>query len=365
MSAGRALKHVVGAPDRLLPDAAIRQRIEFLRIVLIVGIVVLHIPPSWPLDALPPEARQWPGVIKLFCDYGPLRAGVPALSMISGYLLFLRPCSSYPLLVRRKVGTLLMPFLAWNGVVVALHLVRGQNDLAVLSGGAGDLGGWLLALSAFLDAPPNYPTYFLVDLFLLALLSPLLGVLLSRAPVPVLAVALLLLVVGYEPLPTVRPDVALPFMVGAAAALHRVDPRVLDPYVWPLIAGFLLISVVFVAGLAVDSPLPLSLGLVRTIGAPAVWALASLLAPTACGRRVAGWSGYAFIIFCAHSPALHLLAGIWPERLGYWVFYVSAAPIVIGAVLIAGAMLRRWAHGVLTLLTGTRAAGRSMRDGNG
>ena len=70
-------------------------RIEFLRITLIMGIVILHTPPTWLLEALPPAAQHWPGVIKLFLDYGPLRAGLPTLSLISGYLLFMRPSRTY------------------------------------------------------------------------------------------------------------------------------------------------------------------------------------------------------------------------------------------------------------------------------
>ena len=47
-------------------DGAIALRIEFLRITLIAGIVLLHTPPTWLLEALPPAALHWPGVIKLF-----------------------------------------------------------------------------------------------------------------------------------------------------------------------------------------------------------------------------------------------------------------------------------------------------------
>jgi hypothetical protein len=151
-----------GGDDRTGLTREISRRIEILRILLICGIVVLHTPPTWPLEALPPEARIWPGAVKLFFDYGPFRAGVPTLSLISGYLLFLRPYGSYWGLVRRKLVTLVVPFLLWNGIVVCLHGLRGQNDLIGLDPKSGDA---LAAWSDFLDNPPDYPTYFLVDLF--------------------------------------------------------------------------------------------------------------------------------------------------------------------------------------------------------
>ena len=271
-------RHAV-RPQAPLDQAAIRLRIDFLRITLIMGIVILHTPPTWLLEALPPAAHHWPGVIKLFLDYGPLRAGVPTLSLISGYLLFMRPSRTYAALVHRKFSTLIIPFLIWNGVVIALHALRGQNDLASFQPPIRILGLGCVNLDAFVNGPPNYPTYFLVDLFALALLSPVIGFLLRRAPVPTLIAAGIAAAVGYGPIPTVRADVALPFMAGAAAAIQGVDPRVVDRYVWPLVIGFLAVSVAFIAAVATNVATPISLGLVRTVGVPAVWALSRRAGP--------------------------------------------------------------------------------------
>jgi hypothetical protein len=62
---------------------------------------------------------------------------------------------------------------------------------------------------------------------------------------------------------------------------------------------------------------------------------------------------------------LHLLAGLWPPWLGYWPFYVSAAPIVIGAVLLTTVVLRRWARGVFAFMTGSRGSGPTMGKSDG
>lgn len=362
MRAGPVPNRTAAVPTRATLDRAIALRIEFLRITLIAGIVILHTPPTWLLESLPPAAHHWPGVIKLFFDYGPLRAGVPVLSLISGYLLFLRPYRTYSNLVRRKLTTLLVPFLIWNGVVIALHALRGQNDLTTFNQATSNPAAWLATFDAFLDGPPNYPTYFLIDLFTLALLSPLIGALLGRAPVLTLIAGGLAAAIGHGPIPTVRPDVALPFMAGAAVAIHGIDPRLLDRYVWPLAIGFLLVSVAFIASVATGVTSPFSLGLVRSAGVPAVWALSAVLAPTALCRRVAALSGFAFVLFCAHSPALHLLASLWPPDASYWLFYAMAAPLVTLTVLLAAAALRRWARGALDLLTGARTHARPVEE---
>lgn len=341
---------------RIDPAAEISRRIEILRIVLVAGIVVLHTPPTWQLEALPPEASQWPGVIKLFFEHGPFRAGVPTLSLISGYLLFSRPYGSYRRLIGRKLVTLLLPFLVWNALVIALHGLRGQNDLSPLAIDGQGFGPWFGSLRALLDEPPDYPTYFLVDLFLCMLLAPLISRIMRLAPILALGVGGLMAAYGYGPVPTVRPDIILPFAAGAAIAVHRLDPRLLDRLWWQIGLVFLFLCVVFIADTAAGRPSHLSLGVLRVAGALAAWSFSAILARTALGHRLAGWSPYAYLIFCAHSPALNLLFSIWPNEPGsYWLFYSTAAPLVIVAVIALAILFERRGGRLINFLTGGRS----------
>ena len=329
------------------PD--ISRRIEILRVLLICGVVILHTPPIWYLDSLPPEAHGWPGVIKLFLDYGPFRAGVPTLSLISGYLLFLRPYGSYPRLLRRKLATLVVPFLIWNALTIGAHALRGQDDLG-LSGGD---WGWLARVGELLGNPPNYPTYFLLDLFACAALAPIIGALMRWLPLPVLVAGCVAAATGYGPLPMVRPDVALPFAAGAAIALHRVDPRILDRFWLPIGCAFLVFCAVSIAALAAGHPALFQLGLLRALGVPAAWTVSAALAGTQAGAWLAGWSRSAFLLFCMHSPLLHLIAGAWPDSLEYGLFYVTALPMVIVGGLGAGRVLEERGGLAWRLLTGS------------
>ena len=122
------------------------------------------------------------------------------------------------------------------------------------------------------------------------------------------------------------------------------------------------LSVVFVASLALELNTPLSLGVLRAAGVPALWAVSAELAPTAAGRWLAGLSGFAFVLFCAHSPALHLLWSVWPEWAGYWWFYSLAAPSVIVVILLVTAGLKRWCGRLLELLTGARVGRGAVQE---
>jgi succinoglycan biosynthesis protein ExoH len=337
------------------PDVS--RRIEILRVLLICGVVILHTPPTWYLDSLPPEAHGWPGVIKLFLDYGPFRAGVPTLSLISGYLLFLRPYGAYGELLRRKLPTLIVPFLVWNALTIGAHALRGQDDLG-LSGGA---WGWLARIGELLDNPPDYPTYFLPDLFACAALAPIIGVLMRRLPLPILLVGSVAAALGYGPIPMVRPDVALPFAAGAAIALHRVDPCILDRHWLPIGIAFLVFCTASIAALAGGYPSLFQLGLLRALGVPAAWTVSVALAGTRTGQWLAGWSRYAFLLFCAHSPLLHLIAGAWPAGLDYGLFYATVVPTVIAGVLGAGRILEERSGLAWHLLTGSRRPATAFR----
>jgi succinoglycan biosynthesis protein ExoH len=348
---GVGLEDRAGGDGRTGLTREISGRIEILRILLICGIVVLHTPPTWSLEALPSEARVWPGTVKLFFDYGPFRAGVPTLSLVSGYLLFLSPYGSYWGLVRRKLVTLIVPFLLWNGIVAGLHGLRGQDDLVGLDLTSGDA---LTAWSAFLDSPPDYPTYFLVDLFICTLLAPLIEVLARRVPVLLLAAGCLAAAYGYGPLPTVRPDVVLPFVAGAVVAVQGIELRALDRCWWQIGLDFLALCTASVTDVAAGRPSPLSLGLLRAAGVPAAWTASAVLARAEVGRWLAGGGRVAFLLFCAHSPALHLLADAWPRNASYWLFYATAAPAVIAASIVTGLTLEGRGGPAWTLLTGSR-----------
>ena len=85
-----------------------------------------------------------------------------------------------------------------------------------------------------------------------------------------------------------------------------------------------------------------------------------MLARAEVGRWLAG-GRVAFLLFCAHSPALHLLADAWPRNASYWLFHATAAPAVIAASIVTGLALEGRDGPAWRLLTGSRhgAASRS------
>lgn len=343
-----------GAPTGSSITGDISRRIEILRLVLVAGIVFLHVPPTWVVGQLPPEAAGLAGQIKLFLAYGPFRAAVPTLSLISGWLLFRRP-PPYPTLLAKKARTLLVPFLIWNVLVALLRLSYGSAGIDELAPG----DGLLERVLALVDRPPDHPTYFLLHVFLCAVYSPALMMLLSRAPLLTLAAAAAIVGFGHSPLPLVRPDIALAFACGGAVALHRVDITLLDPYWRPLAITFLAACAVYVAMLPNLQHEGAGMAVLRAAGVPTAWAASSMLVRSTIGGRLAPLGRHAFLLFCAHVPALYLLTSLWPHHAtGYWPFFVVAGPLVITGILAGAVVLTRLSPELAGLLSGARLARR-------
>lgn len=330
-------------------DADLSRRIEQLRFLLILGIVYVHVPPTYALNALPPEAWTALGALKLFVSHALLRSGVVTLSLISGFLLT-RQRIAYPLLLARKARTLLLPFVLWNGLVVLLKFAT-----AVPSRGLGGaLSAQLHGLAHPLTAPPDLPTYFLVSVFLCMAVAPALIWLLRRAPLLTLATGFILVSLGLVPLPDLRWDILLAFACGLALGLHGVELRCLDRWWRPLSLVFLLACVAFTIQTLAGADGPLNQGVLRALGAATAWSAASAIPPR-LGLTLARQGRFAFLVFCAHYPLLHLVADHLPKHGPVpWLFFFVAPPMTVGLILAIGTVLERRAPHLLGISTGAR-----------
>ncbi|MDL2406073.1 acyltransferase [Rhizobium calliandrae] len=336
-----------------------------MRIVLISGIVFVHI----PFDA---DSSPFQGVygvfdwFRVFLRDSLFRVGVPCLSAISGYLLFRRGAASldYGKTVRRKAKTVLLPFLLWNSVFFLFVLIlqnRGIGDgyIADLT----DASPRTLAtlLFAIEGTPINLPLYFLRDLFICILLSPLLAMLISRYPLPTLASLLLLAALPVSLGIVLRNSILFSFSFGIYLSLNRIDLTIIDRYAAPIGAAFLALAILWATVAYVTAPetpvwLMFSRDLMVLAGIPGFWALSAILIKSRFAQRLAGTGGLSFWIFCAHYPILFCLFVLW-NRSGadlYPVFYLLAAGTTLTVLPLTNGLARYAAPSFYNLLTGSR-----------
>jgi len=107
-------------------DRNISIRISILRYVMIIGVVILHLPPNIYLLNTGPGAFPF---VKAFFAHAVFRSTVPVLTCISGYLLFFADLDTkIPMLLIRKVKRLLIPLFIWNfPIVLILYVLQSQG----------------------------------------------------------------------------------------------------------------------------------------------------------------------------------------------------------------------------------------------
>ncbi|RWX79445.1 acyltransferase [Neorhizobium lilium] len=345
-----------------------------MRILLICGIVFVHVPSN-------DGTSQFLGAnglfdwLRVFLGDSLFRIGVPCLSAISGYLLFVRGMEKfdYGTTLWSKARTVLLPFLLWNCGLFITVLVIQRADMGI--GYFHDL--WnssprelLTYAFAIEDFPVNVPLYFLRDLLVCILLSPLLALCVRRAPLSTLAVLFLIAVVPDVPVGIVlKKSILFSFTFGIYLALNKVDLRALDRFALPGTLAVLLAAGVLSIGLYRTGPdfpwfLDLALNALSIVGAGGFWLVSALAIRTRLSERLAATGSLSFWIFCAHYPLLVVMWMIWNRAMAdslYPVFYLGA--VATSFIILVGT---NWfvSHAIPSLyqvLTGSRGRKEKMQ----
>ncbi len=350
--------------------ANVSSRINLMRIVLISGIIFVHIP--FDTDSSPFNGDyglfDW---FRVFLRESLFRVGVPCLSAISGYLLFRHGTAKldYAKTIRRKTKTVLLPFLLWNSAFFLFVLILqsvgvGDGFLPDVSNASPrTLSTLLFAING---TPINLPLYFLRDLFVCILLSPLLAMLIGRFPLPTL-MGLLLLAVLPIPLGIVlRNSILFSFGFGIYLSLYRVDLMIIDRYAAVIGSTFIALTALLATAAYLTGPdfplwLDISRNLMVLVGIPGFWALSAIFIRSRIGQSLAGTGSLSFWIFCAHHPLLICLWILW-SRGGselYPIFYLSAAAIALIVLPLTNGVARSALPSLYNLLTGSRTRQRA------
>lgn len=349
-------------------DATVSARINMMRIVLISGIIFVHVPYD---PATSPYAGTFGGLdwVRVFLADSLFRIGVPCLSAISGYLLFHRGLEAfdYRKTLRTKASTILLPFLLWNLAFLAFVYLAQSRGIGfgylpdVVNATPRALMNLGLAIETW---PINIPLYFLRDLLLCLILSPLIALAVLRYPRTALA---LMLAYAVLPVPNgifLKKSILFGFSFGVTMALHRIDIRRIDRFALPVTLAVLGVAVLLSVALYAFGPeFPVWLDMLRALAAMSgifgAWALSALLIRTGAGQALARLGGLSFWIFCGHYPLLIFFWMVW-NRLGiaeYPLFY-AASPVLALAILVSThALARRFAPALHATLTGRRMGG--------
>ena len=312
------------------------------------------------------------------------RTSIGLLAIISGYLAIStgRVFPFGPFLAKR-VRSLLIPMVLWSAILLGMFLIGDRVMPGYLERQLGApfawprLFNWLFGVTAH---PANFPLGFLRDLFLCAVLTPVIVLLMRRVPWPTVIV-LFVLMVTHAPSPFLGNNIPLFYAMGVWFALKDWSmTRFMDRFAWPIWGLFLVYGMVIVffrihTVLTPDPQLKAVFDgfheVLRLFGAASFWALAGWLQKRPVGAWVAKAEPFTFFVFCSHmlfTTALwlpfKLLVGDYYSP-WYPLFFAVTPVLSYAGAAVAALALDRIAHPVATLLNGGRKLPRGGKAGRG
>ena len=226
-----------------------RRAINFLRFPLAVGVVFIHCVGTPQIRLQQLRWDSFDGMVafdllrSIFSHILPSLA-VPMFFFISGYLFFKTSCGSfgkndYLLKLGKRAKTLLLPYVAWN-VIFLLKRFFTQNSskdfVAFLKSydwtnflwGSHSIGkdtvSWLGYSLGHLTSPIDVPLWFVRDLMVVVLISPLIYALINKLKVWAIAVVLIPYFLKLWPYCLGISSMSfVMFSVGAYFSINRLD----------------------------------------------------------------------------------------------------------------------------------------------
>ncbi len=371
--------NLAGATPRL-STAQLSQVINFSRISLIVGLVFLHYE-SYPNSRISPfrgmdtehfQVATFVNSFVLFFFF----SVVPLLSMVSGWLFFSFTSDARDQLLSRmgkRFKSLYIPLVLWNLLYLAiLWSVFAVNSHSPILEGinvnfetAGPVD-YFNAIFGVTHHPVGFQFWFVRDLFVTVLVSPLLWIMLTRAPL-LGAVALgLVWLSGFDLWIFFRTDVVFFFYLGGFLRLYKVPLEIAGR-----VALWLLLAYVALVALRTAAPYFMNPGsgyldaatrAMRLVGVLACWGIFQRVALTPFGAVVARYGSFAFFLHAAHFPLLAfvkiLLWRLVPLENQFWMLthYALSVVITVAIGVAFGMALARLLPGQFAFLNGGRLA---------
>jgi hypothetical protein len=368
-----------------LSDRDVSRIISFARISLVVGLVFLHYG-SYPNSRISPfrgidvHEHQLATGINSFVLFS-FFSVVPLLSMISGWLFFSfadsDARSALAARIRKRFTSLYLPLVFWNAVFLAAmlalyaaspeHPLLGELNIDFATAAKRK---YLNAIFAITANPIGFQFWFVRDLFVTALVSPVLWFLLRRAPWPTVAVLGFCWLAEIDTVIFFRPDVVLFFFLGGIVRRRRVAMHVGGKATIVFCLLYLgLIALRTLAPYAIDLSVArnhyfvdVATRATRVVGVLACWGVFQRIALTDLGEIIGRFGSFAFFLHAAHYPLLAqvkiLLWGLVPAETDVWMLVHYATSVVVTVVIGVGSGLllaRQWPR-AFALMNGGRAA---------
>lgn len=343
--------------------------ITFLRFPLIVGVVMIHARLSnlYGVDIQQTASDVFPiyqSVSYLFSQIL-ARSAVPLFLFFSGFLFFrhVETFSSeiYREKVKKRLFTLFIPYLIWN----MLYAVELQT-VEILAPGLiqnpppsySEIKYWLLVFYA----PINYPLWFVKELMIVVLCSPIIFRLIKRIPILFLAFTGIVWILSYHFSPGGEHIITALFFfsLGAYFSISKIDFANLFKRYLALLCACYLLAASLTFFYQHDECVVYLKPITFLLGACFILALTAKLVGEKGWKMHPFLSDCSFFIFVFHVPILSITRRIlqsiyhWETDIELTIFYFVWATSMVIIGIGTYSILRKLFPKLAAILTGGR-----------
>lgn len=294
--------------------------------------------------------------------------GVPGFFFISGFLFFLSK-KSYEQKIETRLHTLVIPYILWNGLLLALYLA------AYAIGYPQDINGVKMVDYKFLDyirlfwdrgtydngnfVPLLCPFWYIRNLFIMCLFSPLFFYLIRLAREAILVIMTAWWLITYNN--AFIPQTILFFCLGAYFAIHSINPLEVTTKHKGIFLSLFIVFAISDIGMHTIVVTPINLQVHRLsliFNIPALLLLADFCISKGYSSKLL--PNAAFIVFAVHYPVVVVLRKVCSTKFAYasdsvhiLLYFVC---VIISTLLCLGFfwLLNRYLPKVKNVLSGNR-----------
>ena len=322
-------------------------KITIFYTLLIVMVVYIH---STYLEMFQYEAADF--VWKFWGGYGLCSVANPLFFIISGFLLVGGVTTVLDLLkkLQKRVRTVVVPFILWNAIFVLWYVVL---DITPWVSGyvysTGIMEAWKSlpiweSIYNMLTEPAGFHLWFLRDLIVFMVISPLLWLISKRSWMAAIVLSIVL---------NHWMAWVFWFWLGLTIRVSNWNIEKLPKGNWVLVlTGAIYIGNAVSAGMEMDKMIPSSFGVIGLVKQLAciyfVWIVYDKIARGRCLSEQGLWRhicGYSFFIYCFHEPAFNIIKKLGVVVLGssepmlILLYMINPLIMVAIAIIIAKTML--------------------------
>lgn len=242
--------------------------------------------------------------LKLLVSQTLVKVAMPVFFIMSGYLFFANvdkwDVATYKKKILRRIKTLLIPYLIWNLLMAVKLKTFSWSMFWVYWNPTGSQIDWF-GQEQLMTAPANMPLWFLRDLMVVSLLTPIIYVLIRKLGYWLMGVLTVLYLSGVCAfIPGLSAYAVFFFTLGAFVSIRKMDmvPSLKRVEIPACVLGVLFaISMLLTYNTPVFSSLMLCF---RLTGAIAVFCLALRILTSTKGRIPSVVCDSAYLIYLAH-----------------------------------------------------------------